>query len=95
MADPLLRQHRPGQIVQNVHLIFEVDREHGMGELAQDIPDHDQPQLLRREAQLAQRDVLGDGIILAIPGMTEELQRRRPIVALAIVLIVRLVAPVV
>ena len=95
MADPVLRQHGVGQVVENVHLIVEVDGEHGMGEIAHHVTDHDQPQLLGCEAELAQADVLGDGIVFAVPGVAEELERRRPIIAAAIVLIVGFVAPVV
>jgi hypothetical protein len=95
LAEPVLREHGVGQVVENVHLIVEVDGEHGMGEIAHDVADHDQPQLLGGETELAQADVFGDGIVFAVPGQTERLERRRPIVAAAIVLIVRPVAPIV
>src|SRR3712207_8038089 len=44
-----------------------------------DLLEHHKAQLLGREAEAAQRLVLGDRVVLAVAGAAEELERRRPV----------------
>jgi hypothetical protein len=56
---------------------------------------HHQAQLLGAEAELAQADVFRDCVVLAVARAAEELERRRPVVALTLVLLVGPVLPLV
>ena len=95
MADTLLGEHRLAQIVQDQHLVAEIDRQHGMRQVADDVLHHHHAQLVGAQPEQAQRAVFGDDVVLAVAGAAEELERRRPIVAAAVIVGVGPVRPAV
>ena len=72
-----------------------IDRQHCVGQVARDVLQHHQPHPFGRHPEQAQRAVLGDDIILAVAGAAEKLQGRRPIIAAAVIVGIRAIAPAV
>lgn len=80
MRKPFVRQDRVAQIVEYPCVPVQVDGGDGMVEVAKRILQHDNPHLGSGKAQVAQREILGNGEILAVARLLKELHGRLPIV---------------
>ena len=84
--------HRGDLVVQQHRLVADIDHQHGVAEIEVLVLQRDHAHVLDRHAERLQREVFGDGVVLAIAVLLQELVRRRPVVLFAPVLDVEDVA---
>ena len=77
--------HLGNLIVQNKRLAIEVDDQHRVRDFQVQIVQHHDAHVFDGQAQIAQRNVFGDRIVLAIAIAVEKLLRRCPVIPQSVI----------
>lgn len=85
MADTIRIDNLGYLIVQDQWFTFVIDNHYRVRDLEIEVAQYDDPHVLNGHAESTQGNVFRDGVVFAVSVFIEELNRRRPIILLAVI----------